>query len=234
MSDGLPYEQMSDELPRAEDLQFHRAEPIPTGALEQQPILRCRACQQVIPDEYYRAQTAGGNVVVCGPCVQRIQSGQQSPPSSSLLHAVLYGGAAAIAGCALYAAVSIVTGLEVGIVAIVVGIMVGKAIRYASHGLGGRPQQILAVGLTYFAITTSYVSVFLFHALFQTTKSTPSVSAILYVLSLALIAPFMSLTSSPVSSLLSLFIIFIGLQRAWILTRRTGILVSGPYQLPKD
>jgi hypothetical protein len=50
-------------------------------------------------------------------------------------------------------------GVEIGIIAIAVGYMVGKAVRAGSRGLGGRPQQILAVLLTYFSITTSYVAV---------------------------------------------------------------------------
>jgi hypothetical protein len=75
---------------------------------------------------------------------------------------VLYGAVAALGGCILYAAVAIITGWEFGLVAIVVGYMVGKAIRYASHGMGGRPQQILAVVLTYFAITTSYIPVLIY------------------------------------------------------------------------
>jgi hypothetical protein len=60
----------------------------------------------------------------------------------------------------LYALVAILTGLEVGLIAILVGYMVGRAVRHGSGGLGGRPQQILAVVLTYFAITTSYLPVF--------------------------------------------------------------------------
>jgi hypothetical protein len=41
-------------------------------------------------------------------------------------------------------------------------------------------------------------------------------------------APFFGLTSG-ISGLISLFIIFIGLQRAWRLTARSQILLMGPY-----
>ena len=73
-------------------------------------------------------------------------------------------GGAALAGCALYAAVAILLHAEIGLIAILVGWMVGKAIRHGSYGRGGRPQQILAVALTYFAITTSYIPVILYQA----------------------------------------------------------------------
>jgi hypothetical protein len=169
---------------------------------------------------------------------------------------VLFGVGAALGGCILYATVSIVTGLEIGLIAIVVGVMVGKAIRHASYGRGGRPQQILAVTLTYFAITTSYIPVIVYHvaknpqlaeqrqAKAQQTPdraaATPSTGAarrqsrsfggaILFLLLLTAAAPFFSLGSG-FSGLITLFIIFIGLQRAWRLTGRAEILVMGPYE----
>src|SRR5580704_8454639 len=131
-------------LPPPEELQFRRVQPIGPGTKT------CIACKQPIAGDYYHAN---GNIL-CPQCKLRIEAHQQPPPHTSLLRAALYGGAAALAGCAIYATVAITTGLEIGLVAILIGYMVGKAIRYASRGLGGRPQQILAVALTYFAITT--------------------------------------------------------------------------------
>src|SRR5581483_5107258 len=137
------------------DLQFQSAEPLAAAASGP----ACVVCKQPIVKTYYHAQGA----VVCEVCAHRIQSGQQVPPKLSLARAVLYGSGAALAGCILYALIAILFKLEIGIVAIVVGIMVGKAIRHASNGMGGRPQQILAVVLTYFAITTSYLVVYIYH-----------------------------------------------------------------------
>jgi hypothetical protein len=184
--------------------------------------------------------------VVCPSCAQRIQSGQQAAPAVSLMRAALYGGGAALGGCLLYALVAIVLHAEIGLIAILVGWMVGKAIRHASYGRGGRPQQILAVTLTYFAITTSYIPVIFYETArhphrveqqqgVQTTgepaDARPRVnfgSLALYLLMLAAVAPFMSLTSG-FSGLISLFIIFIGLRQAWKLTERREILLMGPY-----
>lgn len=184
----------------------------------------------------------------------RIQCGQQAPPRLSLARAAQYGTGAALAGCILYATVTIMTSLNIGLIAIVVGYMVGKAIRHASDGLGGRAQQILAVTLTYFAITTSYIPVFIYHiakrppavvqsgqAAVPSTPRTPTRNpvvvrprisigrVVITLLMLAAVAPFLSLASG-FSGIISLFIIFIGLQRAWRLTGRTEILVMGPYQ----
>jgi hypothetical protein len=231
--------------PNPQDLQFQHAEPLPSANAPAASGKRCVACKQPIANTYYHAQ----GQVVCPLCADRIQSGQQAAQALSLARAALYGAGAALGGCLLYATVAIATGLEVGLIAIVVGYMVGKAIRHASNGLGGRPQQILAVTLTYFAITTSYIPVFVYqrikhpHTVAQSGQtevrsddgapaSRPPVSvtrAILFLLMLAAVAPFLSLGSG-ISGLISLFIIFIGLQRAWRLTGRSEILVMGPYE----
>ena len=229
--------------PAPQDLQFQRAEPLPadSGAGPQ-----CVICKKSTGDSHYQAR--GHNI--CTTCAQKIQAGQQAPTAGTLARAALYGGGAALAGCALYATVAIVTGLEIGLVAIVVGYLVGKAIRAGSNGLGGRPQQILAVALTYFAITTSYIPVILYQsakhpAAVQQAASNPSGStvestdsskppmsagsAVLFLLLIAAAAPFLSLTSG-VSGIITLFIIFIGLQRAWRLTGRAKIVLTGPFQ----
>src|ERR1039457_3428147 len=146
--------------PSPQDLQFQHAEPIAEAASSEGSTQTCVVCKQPAGGTYYQAQ----GQVVCPLCAQRIQAVQQAAPALSLMRAALYGGGAALAGCALYALVAIVLHAEIGLIAILVGWMVGKAIRHASYGRGGRPQQILAVLLTYFAITTSYIPVILYHA----------------------------------------------------------------------
>jgi hypothetical protein len=227
-----------ENLPPPEQLQFRRAQSV--GGPE---IRACVACKQPIDGDYFHAN----GQVVCPNCAQRIESGQQSPPTTSLARAALYGVGAALAGTAIYATVAIVFNLQIGLIAILIGWMVGKSVRYASHGLGGRPQQILAVLLTYFSITTSYIPVFLYeasrtnHEAKATTgaqnpaQAQPTMSAgraIVLILGLAAAAPFIGLFagSNTLSALISLFIIFIGLRQAWSLTARSEILVMGPYQ----
>jgi len=227
----------------AERLQFRRAEPIaPSSASSAQ---RCVACQGPIADSYYHASGR----VVCPACAARIQQGQQQPPTYSFPRALLFGGAAALAGCAIYAIVAIATGIEIGLIAILVGVMVGKAIRRASDGFGGRQQQILAVALTYFSIATSYIPVIIWEVAHKSkieaaqtansgaapnqqpdsSKGILTAKTVLYLLAVGAVAPFLALTNG-VSGVISLFIIFIGLKQAWRLTGRSEILVVGPYQ----
>jgi hypothetical protein len=160
-----------------------------------------------------------------------------------LFRAVIYGVGAALAGCILYA-IPLAMGFQIGIVALVVGYMVGKAIRHASYGTGGRAQQVLAVVLTYLAISASIVPALVFMGVKQgaaraAQKKPPEVQPVKPLPSagkmaagvalLVVISPFLQLKSSPVGGLISLFILFIGLQRAWVLTARHEIIVTGPY-----
>jgi hypothetical protein len=226
-----------ENLPAAETLQFRRAEHTASEVGGQ----RCAACAKPLDTTYFQVHDR----VVCPECASSIESRQKAPPAHSLLRAFIYGLGAAIAGCALYATVAIVTGLEIALIAILIGYMVGKAIRHASGGLGGRPQQILAVVLTYFSISTSYIPV----AIYQYAKSPQNTAvtrsanaeqsegrsepssagaALLGMLAFGLAAPFLSI--SGVGGLISLLIIFFGLQRAWRVTGRPEILVHGPFQ----
>ena len=213
---------MSDfgQNPAPEDLQFQHAEPLPDQTANPN-VRRCVVCKTLIGLTYFHAQ----GQVVCPMCAERIQSGQQKPPAISLARAALYGAGGALAGCVLWAAVEMLLHVRIGIVAIAVGILVGKAVRAGSRGLGGRPQQILAVLLTYFAITTSYMFVYL-HAVATNPQVPEHLIALLVVFAAA---PFFGLTTG-IGGWISLFIIFIGLQQAWRLTARSEILVTGPFE----
>jgi len=238
MSDSVSPEQ----LPSVDALQFRRAQPMVT--MESPSAQSCAACKQLIIGEHYQVR----NQVICPQCAAKISAGQQSQKPVSLLRPVIYGAGAALAGCLLYAVV-LAMGVQIGIVALAVGWMVGKAIRHASYGTGGRKQQILAVALTYFAISTSFFPAAVFLAVKHgveaksaaknqsaaqapVQKVNPSFTpgkAIAGLLVITIISPFLELRVSPVGGLISLFILFIGLQRAWAMTAKHEIMVTGPY-----
>jgi hypothetical protein len=71
--------------------------------------------------------------------------------------AILFGSGAAVAGAAIYYAILAATGYSIGIIAILVGYMVGRAVNVGSKGKGGRKYQLLAALLTYFAMSSTYV-----------------------------------------------------------------------------
>ena len=206
-----------EQLPSVNELQFRRAQPIDNTA--PQNARACAACKQLISGEYYQIQ----NHVICPQCAAKIQAGRQAPKPAPWVRFVIFGLGAAFAGCILYA-IPLALGVQIGIVALAVGWMVGKAIRAGSYGTGGRPQQILAVTLTYFAISTSSFPA----ALFVNRGRDIGFSAGSLIL-VPLAGPFLELRTSPAGGLISLFILFVGLQRAWVMTARHEIMVTGPY-----
>ena len=90
----------------------------------------------------------------------------RSPAGASLMRARSLGRAAsalglgalaAFCGSILYSGVGAITGREFGVVALIVGVIVGKAVRRGACGRGGWPYQFLAIALTYIAIVSTYV-----------------------------------------------------------------------------
>jgi hypothetical protein len=71
--------------------------------------------------------------------------------------AISYGVFAGLGGTLIWYGVRRLTGYEVGLIAVVVGLMVGGAVRAGSGGRGGKFYQFLAVFLTYCSIVANYV-----------------------------------------------------------------------------
>ena len=131
-------------------LQFDRAEPS-AGA---QALATCGTCGATITTEYYEVNGS----VVCEGC--RIALAEQfnlGGGAGRFLRAIALGLLAAAAGFGIYYGIARLTGYEFGLVAIVVGLMVGVAVRRGSNGRGGWRYQLLAVFLTYTAIVSTHV-----------------------------------------------------------------------------
>jgi hypothetical protein len=94
--------------------------------------------------------------VVCPDCRGALEHplGSRLRRSSAALG---LGILAAVAGAALYFAVAATTGREFGLVATIVGFLVGKAVRAGARGRGGWGYQTLAVSLTYLAIVSTNI-----------------------------------------------------------------------------
>jgi hypothetical protein len=202
-------------------LQFDRAEyeQAPPGAV-------CAACRRELKDVYYQA----GASVVCEECrgkLQAIQTGNSDPAArvGRFLRASVFGFGAALAGCGLYYLVLAVTNLHVGLIAIAVGIMVGRAVHAGSQGRGGWLYQGLAMFLTYTAIVFSYVPMFLKEAGEQ--AEVPFLVVVIVMIPLLYVAPFFG----GAGSILTLAIIGFGVYEAWKLNRKVALTISGPFSL---
>ena len=139
------------QVPGSDPLQFDVAESAASPG-SASPNTTCKACSKPITSTYYQVNGS----VVCASCRAALDR-----PAGTRLHRALratgLGVLAATAGSLLYFAVAAITGREFGLVAIAVGFMVGSAVRKGSGGRGGRAYQTLAVGLTYFAIVSTYI-----------------------------------------------------------------------------
>src|SRR5690349_4084007 len=122
-------------------LQFDRAETphsAPAGSA-------CVVCKQPLSGTYFEVN----GKTVCPGCRDRLNAElNKYSPAVRFARALGLGAGAAVIGAGIYYGISAATGYEFGLVAIVVGLLVGKAVRKGSGGRGGWRYQALAMALT--------------------------------------------------------------------------------------
>lgn len=115
----------------------------------------CAECATAITTEYFSA----ASTVVCSPCRGRIETRLAAPVGAGgYARAVLFGLGAAAAGALLWFGVAKLTGYEIGLIAIAVGFLVGRAVQLGARGRGSRRCQAIAVTLTWVAIGSAYLA----------------------------------------------------------------------------
>lgn len=115
----------------------------------------CFVCHQPISGSYYRINSR----MACAACTERLRTSVPKDSHAAFVRATIFGVGAAIVGLALYALVGITTGLVIGYVSLAVGWMVGTAMMKGSGGLGGRRYQIVALLLTYAAVSLAAIPI---------------------------------------------------------------------------
>ena len=142
---------MSDQPAAAtggDDLQFDRAERTESTAA----AAGCTVCKLPISGSYFEIN----GKVVCPRCRGRLMAHwQRGTGSGRFWRALGLGALAAALGAGLYFGIAALTGYELGLVAVVVGLLVGGAVRKGSNGRGGGRYQLLAMFLTYTAIVAT-------------------------------------------------------------------------------
>lgn len=240
-------------------LQFETATPqTPVAGAARTAGVTCAGCQRTLDLEYFDVNGAS----VCAACRDQIASHGQTPQGWGVLaRAAGAGLVAAILGAILYYAVMALAHLEIGIIAIAIGYMVGYAIRMATGGRGGRRFQVLAIVLTYWSVGLAYTP-FLLMARQPTqqgvtapktdlsTTVSPSVQEVAapadnpgaadppglgtFVVVLAFVTftlPVLSVVGTLPGGLLSAAIIGFGMQQAWRMTATPALQISGPYRI---
>lgn len=132
----------------ADELRFDRAEPAGAAAAA------CTGCGKPFGAEYFLLNGA----VACGACCAAVEQVLRQRASVGLFFRALLFGCIAALLCAIgWALIRHLTGYELGIVAVVVGVAVGGAVRKGSGGRGGVAFQLIAVLLTYGTVAASLV-----------------------------------------------------------------------------
>ena len=232
-------------------LQFDTAFPRGGSVADQGGAVTCHACQRTVHTEYF--DVSGQST--CAECRAQIETLTQTPSGAApLLKAGLFGLGAGIAGAIIYYAVIAITNFEVGIVAILIGYMVGYAVRKGAGGRGGRRFQVLAVALTYLAVAFAYTPIAVKAAMERSSKTEASATtgpapeaaeskttaepdgssiflALLFVCGLIAALPVLVVVGSLPSGLISGLIIFFGMQQAWKMTATPALEITGPYRV---
>jgi hypothetical protein len=181
----------------------------------------CCTCQQPATPVYHHFKGR----VYCTLCRQQIEQAiEQMHQSGNLARAAMFGVGAAALGAVIFYAVSALTGYQIGLIAVVVGWLVGKAVRIGSGSRGGWRYQTLAMVLTYISIVSSYVP-----AIAGQVKVMPGGELRSYVLIfvLALAAPVLG----GIRNIIGLVIIGIGLWEAWKFNRLVEVKFTGPFSV---
>lgn len=228
-------------------LQFDRVVPDSlSSVLRDRVAATCVSCGTAIETEYYQIN----GHVACASCRSRAEASAETPRGvRPFLTAGVFGLGAGIVGAVIYFAVLALLDLEVGLVAILIGYMVGYAIRKGARGRGGRRFQVLAIALTYGAIAMAYTSILVKTAIDKPEPTATSATAqagqttaegdgdpnviagLAGGLLLMAAMPVLVIFGSLPSSLISGVIIAIGMWQAWKMTGTPHLQILGPYRL---
>lgn len=216
--------------------------------------LTCAKCQHAITRVYHEMNGR----LFCDRCRRNTEIGLNGGARfTRAMRAIVAGSGAAAAGALIYFGVTKLTGYELSLMTILIGYVVGTAVRWGSNGRGGWAYQTLAVVLTYIAIVSTYApSVVEAMADMDrrqvarpATRSVPPGSprpataaapapaskasvarfaAMVAVVSVIVcVAPFML----GVKNAIGLMIIGVGLYQAWKVNRRLMLNFSGPHRI---
>ncbi len=204
-----------------DQLTFDRAIPLTSSAslgIGIGATVRCSVCHRFITESYH---TVNG-VPACASC-RGILAAVSAPVRElmPIVKALLLGFGAALVGAVIYWAVIRFFSLEIGIVAVLNGWMVGKAMRWGTDGQGGRLLQVAAALLTYLSVGMAYVPLVL----------PPGASiGLVSLLDAARLPVSMILRSMP-GGIISALIIGFGMMQAWQLTDTPALDLEGPFRV---
>lgn len=125
------------------------------------PAMTCLGCESAIIDLYF---LAGGTKPVCASCKTQLEGAPLGPVGPAFAKAAGLGLLASLAAAGVWAAIVIITHLQLGLVAVAVGYVVGLAVRRGAGRHSGGIFQALAIALSVLAIVWSTIPM-VFHSM---------------------------------------------------------------------
>lgn len=144
----------SQNLAASDAIQFDHMATLPAADVGTARTVTCSGCRATLTTAYYNVN----GLPACAVCKSQVEEQSRSVREwGPVLRAAAFGFGAALVGAAVYYGVIALTGLEIGIVAILSGYLVGGAVRKGAGDRGGRRLQVLAVALVYLSIAFAYL-----------------------------------------------------------------------------
>lgn len=225
----------------SDGLQFDKAEPA-------QPAesLLCAGCRKPLVDSFYLA----GPQKICATCRDQVQEQLTGGPKGPrVAKALLIGLFISVVGGAAWAFITSKTeGSFSGLLAILLGYLVGIGVRKGSDGRGGRGYQVLAVLLIYLGLAIGFSGLMIPEFVKKQPKAateTPAPSAEsnapdpapvsaggcvmagLIVVGICLASPVLVAIKSP----LIILMLAIALWEGWRINRGVDLNLKGPFPL---
>ncbi len=200
------------------ELQFDEAEPI-TPALSGTTCVRCN---RLIMDAYFEIN----GKVLCTSCRQQIEAAFHGGSAAArVIKSIVFGAAACIVGAVLYYAILVATHANIGLVAIAVGYIVGRAVRKGSDNRSGPFYQVLAVFFTY---TSIGLMIFAYQARLQEMVAPGLAWDFLRRIDFTIYSlPVTETKEHLISGLIYCF----ALWEAWRITTPAQLVFNGPFQI---
>lgn len=203
----------------SQPIQFDKAEYAATGAA---PAMICANCAGGISRTYFDVN----GQVVCEGCREAlVAQAAQDSDAEYLPKALLFGLAGGVLGAVAWYLVERLANMRVGLIALLVGYLVGEGVARASKRRGGPVFQVAAVAITYLSIGLAYAPPYLdFHyKLGLASDAQLAWKTLLF----ALEQPYQIAFTSPISGIIIAF----GLFQAWQGNQKRKLEVSGPFEV---
>jgi hypothetical protein len=217
----------------------------------------CASCKRPLGRDHYTINAD----TFCEDCHHLLSAQlKESKSGTAFMRAAGLGALAAIGGSVAWYVVTKITGMQLGLLAIAVGYVVGRAVRKGSRSPGGKRYQALAMLLTYLSIAGSYIPIVLktVSEPAATSASTPALKTLpgvadpetevavpvkdkppetmanpIATFVLVLGVSLIAPFLGGASNIIGIALILIALYEAWKLNRGVVVIIEGPLRTHK-